>query len=134
MRRRRHLFIALPVFVLFVCFGSGKSGADEKKRGFFCRPIGRDYACVAFGVDTPILPLWIIHTKPEWRSYGMDSGQLHAPKHPTIIEMRLYYGEDQDDAPYDAVVYRQYRGWVRLCKGRAVLDVYTDGVEMKKCP
>lgn len=100
---------------------------------FTCKSYGRAFTCTAANVEQfTLLPEWKWHHKTRpYRSYG---GHFHymAKKEPVMLEMRVYL-DDQSEAPYDGVIYKQARVWVRLCGTKAKFGRYVEGAEPPPC-
>lgn len=127
MRRVGVLAVILSVGVAAICLAE-----ELPKLGFKCENEGQDFRCVAFGVeDLEIAPLWILHSKHPFQSYGYDL-EYKAPAQWTVIEMRAY-PNDQTGAPHDGRIYIRSRGWVRQCNDRAVFYPYIEQIEPPSC-
>lgn len=100
---------------------------------FTCSTSGIAFHCIAQNAKQYLIaPLWILHQKRQYQVYGNSLNIFKAPKHWSLLEMRIPV-DDQSDTPYDSTRYTVAKAWVRICNNRAVFAYYHEGITPPKC-
>lgn len=99
---RRVLKTTAIVIIWFLVYWFVTGLATQEAQGqnapqISCKPMGRDFACVALNAENlKLLPRWILHTTPAFESYS-DTFSGRAPKRWTHITADFYsYDNDVD--------------------------------------